>query len=110
MSRRDARAGVRTHGKDTGHFKAAFPMLSAKAAPIDDAWEPDPEELSDSESDDGDAEEDGPPEEPLAEPPAEETKPLPQAKSASLRSMWKPSAQSTLSQSCKTRKYLTRCA
>ena len=91
MSGCDARAGVRTHGKDTGHFEAAFPMLYAQAAPIDDAWEPDSEELSDGSSDDGDAEED----DPFEEPPAEETKPLPQAKSASLPSMWKPSAQSS---------------
>ena len=70
---------------------AAFPMARAKAAPIDDAWEPDSEELSDGSSDDGDAEED----DPFEEPPAEETKPLPQAKSASLPSMWKPSAQSS---------------
>ena len=93
MSGCDARAGVRTHGKDTGHFEAAFPMLSAnKAAPIDGAWEPNSGELSDGSSDDGDAEEVDPPEEPHANKP----KPQPKETFGSLSSIWKPSAQSTL--------------
>ena len=94
MSRRDARAGVRTHGKGTGHFEAAFPMLSAKVAPIDEGWESNSEESSDSSSDDGDAEEDH--DEPPEETPGDHTTPQPKATRTPLTLIWKQPARNTM--------------